>query len=286
MITLNLPILYTDKYRSNKETYFKVNGIVLSDVTSSCYILQKPISLFNDRSALIEFEIQDVKQDGGLDQLMEITRFVNKLESVSNNLSLLIDPNGKIRELCNQDALKKSWISLKNEIQNDQIFKQLPDANKQVILNQGDSDYLQGNGMRETIKKSAIYYALIYPFYGTNEQTDDGKSWQTRHTSLILRTIEVPLVNKIFISDIDEKTYHVKLDSRISDTFDLSVLEKELSTHYPNFNQKIGLYNYVISHNYELEKGTNKIINCEILQQEKIDTVFEVVVNHKIGLLP
>ncbi|RYE27449.1 MAG: hypothetical protein EOP45_01195 [Sphingobacteriaceae bacterium] len=285
MITLNLPVLNTDKYKSNKETYFKINGIVLSDITFSCYISQQLVSLLSDGSALVEFKVQDVAQGGGLDQLMEITKFVSKLDSVSNNLSLLIDSDGNIKEICNREILKQCWMHLKNEIQHSEIFNKLPVASKQLILKQGDSDYLEGKGILDTIKKSPIYYALIYPFYGKDQQTDDGKSWGSRHMSIILRTVDVPLINKLSISDIDEKTYHVKLDSRLSETFDLTILEKELKIHYPNFGQNVGLYNYAITHNYELEKGTNKIINCEILQQEKIDTVFEVVVNHKLNLL-
>ena len=62
------------------------------------------------------------------------------------------------------------------------------------------------------------------------------------------------------------------------------VRKKELKINYPMFPDKIKKYEYKITHIYKLEKRSNRIIHSKILMQEKIDDVFEVVVEHKLNL--
>ena len=61
-------------------------------------------------------------------------------------------------------------------------------------------------------------------------------------------------------------------------------MESELKKNFKHFPGKIESYSYTMSHTYELENKTNRIIKSKLIISEKIDEAFEVNIQYELNL--
>jgi hypothetical protein len=273
-------------YEAVQNTYFKLNGIVLSESVTKCNISKTILSKEHGGAILLECLVSNLINEGGLDNLKDIVSFLNKIESVTQRLILKINSVGEIEAISNKSELLNNWNNLKLYLKEDMLFNKLPIENQNLILKQGDLEYGESYPYHLGIKNSLLYYNLVYPFYGLSlSEENKHASFSTERFSSIIKHIKIPLDNDAVYYESINAGKEIRVQSKQKKHVDLGALEKELKKNYPNFPGKIQSYVNTISHNYELESDTNKIINSKIILHEKIDDAFEVNIEHSLKLV-
>lgn len=274
-----------NSYNSIQNTYFKINGIVLSDSTTDLIVKQKKVE-DNENNNIIEFNINDLKNKGGLEQIQDIINFAGRIEQISHRLVLCIDNDGTILKVVNQPELNEKWKSFKNGLRNDEVFKTIPVENQKNIISQGDFEYSLDFPYHEGIKNSIVFYNLIYPFYGMSfSEKENTQKFKSKRFSSVIKNISISFKNEATYYVIDDDIIEVRVTSTYDDSISLKELEAELKKNFPNFPNKITSYKHSISHNYILNRKSKTIVNSEIIVQENIDDVFEVIIQHKLNLM-
>lgn len=272
-------------YNSTQKTHFKINGIVLSDSVTNLIVKQKKIESKED-DIIVEFNIHDLINKGGLEQIQDIINFAGRIEKISHRLVLYIDNKGEIIKVINQPELNEKWKLFKNDLSNDDVFNTIPTDNQKNIINQGDLEYSLEYPYQDGIKNSIVFYNLIYPFYGMHFSEEQNiQKFQSKRFSSVIKNVLVTFDNEATYYMIDDDFIELRVNSKYDETIDLNELEVELKNNFPNFPNRIKSYKHSISHNYILHKKTNAIVNSEIIVHENIDDVFEVIIQHKLNLV-
>lgn len=273
-------------YNSIQKTHFKINGIVLSDSVTNLIVNQKKIEEIND-DVIVDFTINNLKNEGGLEQIQEVVNFAGRIEKISHRLVLYIDDKGEIIKVVNQNELNDKWNVLKSNLHKDEVFKTISSEHQKNIINQGDLEYSLNFPYQDGIKNSIVFYNLIYPFYGKLFSEENNiQKFKSKRFSSIIKNVSVSFLNEASYYVIDDEFIEIRVASTYDENINLGELEIELKNNFPNFPGKISSYKHTISHNYILNKKTNAIVNSEIVVRENIDDVFEVIIQHTLKLIP
>ena len=289
--SVNNKLIYKDEkervslYKSTQSTFFKINGVVLSESETKCNISKTILAKEYGDAVIVEFLISDSDNGGGLDSLKTVIAFLNKIEAVTHRLVLKINRIGEVVEVLNKNELLNNWNGLKSDLEDDPLFNKMPPENQKQILKQGNMEYALGYPYHLGIKNALIYYNIIYPFYGLNLSRENKIiSFDSERNSSIIKHVNIPFDNDAVYYDAD--TYkEIRIQSKQKKYVDLGAMEKELKKNYPNFPGKIKTYENTITHNYELENDSNRIINSKVILHEKIDEAFEINIEHTLKLI-
>lgn len=272
-------------YESKQNTFFKINGVVLSESGTKCNISKTILAKESGDNVIVEFLVSGVNNDGGLDSLKSVVSFLNKIEAVTHRLVLKINRFGEVTEVMNKNELLNNWNALKSDLSDDPLFDKMPAESQKLILKQGNMEYALNYPYHLGIKNALIYYNIIYPFYGLNFSPENkARSFGTERNSSIIKHVSIPFDNDAVYYEGDGYQ-EIRIQSKQKKYVDLAAMEKELKKNYPNFPGKIQSYVNTITHNYELENDSNRIINSKITLHEKIDEAFEVNIEHTLKLI-
>ena len=274
-----------NEYDSVQISYFKLNGIVLSHTTTRCDISQTILEKEMDGSVVVEYVVSNQQNDGELENIKHVTDFLKIIESVSEKLVLNIDKYGTVDKIINKAELLAKWNQLKKELPQNPVFNAMPSSNQELIINQGDMEYDLRYPYHEGIKNSLIFYNLIYPFYGANlSESDKYGSFKSQRNSSIVQHVKVNLNNDVIFQESKNGGKEIRVHSSFDKNMDLGSLERELKKNFKHFPGNIQSYSYSMSHTYELEEGSNKIIKSKLVLSEKIDEAFEVNIQYELNL--
>ena len=226
-MTDNLPIIFrgnsneVNEYESSQISYFKLNGVVLSNTTTKCDISQTILAKEINDDTIIQFIVSNQQNEGQLENIKHITDFLKKIESVTESLVLEINHFGEINKVVNKEELLKKWTNLKRDLKTDAVFNNMTSENQALIINQGDLEYDMNFPYQHGIKKSLIFYNLIFPFYGSvfSEENKYG-SFKSQRNSSIVQHVKIDLDNDVLFYESDDKN-EIRIHSSYNKNMDL-----------------------------------------------------------------
>ncbi|MCS4305101.1 LysM domain-containing protein [Chryseobacterium sp. BIGb0232] len=260
-------------YQSNHFTEMYINGGELSKYSQS----QKFYLDFNSSRRVYKLDIYDNNIGDSLELYEKFDGLIEKIVKLKDNLDILVDEVGEIKDVLNKEELKENWDLFKKDLKENIILKEIPQDNFDAMLEKGDTEFSKEYPLADELKKSIFHSHLFFPLYNQEFKADftNKLSNSSIPSSLFPNTI-IPLTSVLLLIDNEyDNEYIFKIESQIDKSkLNYSKLEKLYHNNYPFLKDKFVKYTLDINRFYAINKKT--------LQIEFVDVEIEEVVNNNL----
>lgn len=261
----------SEKYTSSHTTNVYVNGGRFVNFSQKQEFTLELIQA--GTNPLYKLDILTEDTDDGMNLKAQMNGLLEKILAIKNNLQLALNPDGSLLNVVNKAEIQSKWLSLKEEMKEDENIKSLPDKLRQQTFAKGDVEFSPNYPLQKELNSQLFYFGLFFPLY-SRSFTDKSVTVSDLYvTSTLFGDLLIPLrISMDLMYDEETEEYTIRLDGNV-DKGRLSrrAVEESYKKNYPFVKESFSKYTCHIQALYVIDKETHQIEYVEMELEENVN---------------
>ena len=230
--------------------------------------------------------LKDETEDG-MNLKAQMNGLLEKILALKNNLQLALNPDGSLLNVANKAEIQQKWITLKEEMKEDENIKSLPEKLRKETFVKGDAEFSPNYPLQKELKKQLFYFGFFFPLYNRPFTDKSVTVSDVSILSTLFGDLLIPLrISMDLMYDEETEEYTIRLDGNV-DKARLSrrAVEESYKKNYPFVKESFSKYTCHIQALYVIDKNTHQIEYVEMEVEESVNNNLSSIQELDIELL-
>lgn len=259
-------------YVSNHSTEIFVNGGTLAS-----YIHNQKFHLdFFAKGSGNKYRLEIIENyiNDGLELVQKFEGLLQKIIQLKDNLTIITDNKGFIKEVENRQELKERWDLLKKAFETDESLKEIPKDSLKELFKKGDEEFSYGYPLEKDLENSVFHRFLFFHIYEKKLFFDKVNTLSDYTIKSVLFTdISIPLKTTLEIFYNEENNeYILQIESIIDKNIvSRSAVERLYKRTFPFIKERFSKYDVSVNMVYSIDAESHLLNYADIEIEEFVN---------------
>jgi len=272
------------RYRAETYNHFKINEMHMNRCMNT-FVFEVLVVDKTEEGYVFDWTLKEKEMYKGMEYLGENIIVLEKLASIKDHLSLLVNGEGQIIKVLNKEELQTKWNILKENLYENPEDWPIEEAYKNKFLADGDHEHSSSFPIEDVLNQDPVFSTFFFQNTKNKTKSQEDALIRMEQPSNLLMTestekIKIPLIqNTSWQTNIDDNEYIDFLISRNADKARLNKKQmNKLLRNFPFAEQEIQVYIYDYEAVYKINGQNYMISEAKYNLLEKVNHDLEV--NH------